>query len=131
MNPGNCSRPCRTITGDLRNNMQTGICYILIVLLLVLPSLVQAEAGWTDHMRIEELIPTSRHYYEVKLPVKKNPSGCPDNVWFYQDYGTKGSEKMFETLLAGIESGNRVRVYVTCKCNVKGYSEFTSVGIIP
>lgn len=99
--------------------------------MLALPSLIQAEAGWTDYTRVAELVPTSRHYYEVKLPVKKNPSGCSNNIWFYQDYGLKGSDKMFETMLEGLQSGSQVRVYVTGKCDVNGYSEFTSVGIIP
>ena len=99
--------------------------------MLALPSLAQAEAGWTDYVRIAELVPTSRHYYEVKLSVNKNPSGCNNNLWFYQDYELKGSDKMFETLLEGLKSRNQVRFYVTGKCNLNGYSEFTAVGIIP
>jgi len=103
----------------------------LVTCIVTFPSAVKAEAGWTDYSSIAELVPTSRQYYEVKLSVKQNPSGCTNNVWFYQDYSLKGSDKMFETLLEGLKSGNRVRVYVTGKCNVKGYSEFNAVGIIP
>ena len=95
------------------------------------PSVLHAAAGWTDYGQIAELLPTSRHYYEVKLQVDKNPSGCVKSFWFYQDYETKGADKMFDTLLKGVESGKRVRVYVTGKCNVNGYSEFTAVGIVP
>jgi len=101
------------------------------IYILALPPLAKAEAGWTDYTRISELVPTSRHYYEVQLSVKKNPSGCTNNTWFYQEYELKGSDKMFETLLEGLKSGNQVRVYVTGKCNINGYSEFNAVGIIP
>ena len=111
--------------------MKTTVYLIGYLTLFAFPSLIQAEAGWTDYVKISELIPTSRHYYEVILPVKKNPSGCSNKTWFYQDYVTVGSDKMFETLLRGVESGSKVRVYVTGKCNVYGYSEFVSVGIIP
>lgn len=103
----------------------------LSINICVLPALAQAEAGWTDYVGISELVPTSRQYYEVKLAVKKNPSGCANNKWFYQDYSLKGSDKMFETLLEGLKSGKQVRVYVTGKCNLNGYSEFNTVGIIP
>lgn len=111
--------------------MKSVVFLLANLFLLLLPSFGHAEAGWTDYSGIAELIPTSRNYYEVKLSVKNNPSGCANNAWFYQDYGTIGSEKMFATLLDGMQSGNQVRVYVTGKCNVNGYSEFTSVGIIP
>ena len=107
------------------------IYLILGIYMLALPSYIQAEAGWTDYVKISELVPTSRPYYEVKLSVKINPSGCRDKIWFYQNYKRKGSDKMFETLLEGLQSGNKVRVYVTGICNVNGYSEFTAVGIIP
>ena len=101
------------------------------LVMIASPSFVRAEAGWTDYVSIAELVPTSKPYYEVKLPVKKNPSGCVNTDWFYQDYKRKGSDKMFETLLEGLQEGNRVRVYVTGRCNLNGYSEFTSVGILP
>ncbi|MCL7489332.1 MAG: hypothetical protein M8357_14290 [Desulfobulbaceae bacterium] len=108
-----------------RMHLLLGFC------ILALPSSVLAEAGWTDYAKIAELVPTSRHYYEVRLAVEKNPSGCRDKSWFYQDYRVKGSDKMFTTLLEGLQSGNRVRLYVTGKCNLDGYSEFSAVGIIP
>ncbi len=82
-------------------------------------------------MTIAEVVPTGRHYYEVKLFLKENLSGCRNSNWFYQEYGLKGSEKMFDTILEGLLSGNKVRVYVTGKCNVNGYAEFSAVGIVP
>jgi len=90
----------------------------------------QASAGWTDFVTVNELVPTTRHYYEVMLPVKENPSGCKNKTWFYQNYGSRGSDKMYDTLLEGIKSGLRVRVYVTGICNIHDYSEFSSVSVI-
>lgn len=107
------------------------ICLILGIYMFAFPSYILAEAGWTDYVKISELVPTARGYYEVKLSVKINPSGCRENIWFYQNYKRRGSDKMFETLLEGLQSGNKVRVYVTGICNVNGYSEFTAVGILP
>jgi hypothetical protein len=92
---------------------------------------VYASAGWTDYVRIAELVPTSRHYYEFKLPVKNNPSGCKNKNWFYQNYGTRSSEKIFNVLLEGIKSGLKLRVYVTGICNINDYSEISSVSIVP
>ncbi|MDW7771384.1 MAG: hypothetical protein SCH71_00685 [Desulfobulbaceae bacterium] len=106
-------------------------CLLIGICTLSLPTLVRAEAGWTDYAAIAELVPTARHYYELRLPVVKNPSGCRDKTWFYQDYGLKASDKMFATLLEAVQAGKRVRLYVTGKCNVNGYSDFTAVGIIP
>jgi hypothetical protein len=101
------------------------------IALIAFPSPLQAEAGWTDYAPIAELVPTARHYYEVHLQVKENPSGCRNKTWFYQDYGQRGSDKMFDTLLEAVQSGKRVRVYVTGKCNLNGYSDFSAVGILP
>ena len=98
---------------------------------LVLSPPIQAEAGWTDYVTIAELVPTAHHYYKVRLPVKENPSGCKNKTWFYQDYRPNGSDKMFQTILEGLKLKMRVRVYVTGKCNLDGYSEISSVSIIP
>lgn len=116
---------------ERRENMRVGIYALGAVFLTLLPSPVRAEAGWTDYAPIAELVSTARHYYELRLPVKKNPGGCKESNWFYQDYGLNASDKMFATLLEGLQSRKRVRVYVTGKCNVNGYAEFTAVSIIP
>lgn len=88
-------------------------------------------SGWTDTANITELIPTAKHYYELKMVVKDNPSGCRVKDWFYQDYSTMGSDKMYNTLLEGLTARARFRVYVTGKCNLNGYSEISSVSITP
>jgi len=57
-----------------------------ICLLLFVPIIYAGGSGWTDIVTASELIPTARHYYELKLQVKENPSGCRNKEWFYQDY---------------------------------------------
>ena len=92
---------------------------------------VHADSGWTDATTIGELAPTSNNYYTVRLEVKDNPSGCEKKTWFYQEYGANGSDKMYRTVLEALKSGIRVRVYVTGKCNINGYSEISSVSVSP
>lgn len=101
------------------------------VCMLLFSSDAHAGAGWTDYARVAELIPTAHHYYEVRLPVNENPSGCNNKVWFYQDYRAPGSDKIFETILEGVKAGIRARVYVTGKFNINGYAEISSVSVIP
>lgn len=106
------------------------VTYLLLVLLSMAAPSVHAGAGWTKIGNVVELVPTSRHYYEFRLSVT-NPSGCDEKDWYYQDYTTRGAEQMFETLLEAVKAGLRVRVYVTGLCNLKGYSEISSVSVSP
>ena len=105
-------------------------CSILATIVIILFSVeVRAGAGWTDIVPVAELVPTTRHYYEVRLAVTENPSGCREKNWFYQDYQSPGSEQMFAILLEGITSDIRLRVYVTGVCNLNGYSEFSAISV--
>jgi len=97
---------------------------------LLFSHFAQAKAGWTDYVAVAELVPTGQRYYEFRLPVEENPSGCREETWFYRDYSSSGSDKMFEILFEGIKSGVQVRVYVTGVCNIDGYSEISSVSVI-
>jgi hypothetical protein len=90
---------------------------------------VGAASGWTDYGDITEITPTNRHYYTARLSVRDNPSGCRDETGFFQDYGDRGSKQMFFTLLQSLESSLKVRVYVTGRCNLDGYSEISSVSV--
>jgi hypothetical protein len=92
---------------------------------------VYAVSGWTGDAMVVELTPTSHQRYIVTLKVSGNPSGCRNKEIFYQDYSTPGSQQMFRTLLEAVSSGKRVRVYVTGNCELNGYSEISSVSIIP
>lgn len=92
---------------------------------------VRGEAGWTSYAYVGELTPTNQLRYLVTLKVANNPSGCRNKGVFYQDHSSFGSEQMFLTLLEAVSSGKKVRVYVTGNCELNGYSEISSVSIIP
>ena len=98
------------------------------VYLLSAAPAAHADAGWTDYVRVIELVPSTRHYYEIRLAVKSNQSGCRDDEWFYLNYGVPGSDKMFDLFVDGLKDSLRLRVYVTGVCNLKGYSEISAVG---
>ena len=103
---------------------------ICLIASLVASAAAFARAGWTDYVIVAELVPTSKHYYELRIPVADNPSGCREEAWFYQNYESFGAEQMFTVLLESIKSGIPVRIYVTGNCNLQGYAEFSSVGIV-
>lgn len=98
---------------------------------LLLPGVSAAAAGWTDDVKVIELIPTGKHYYEIRLKVTRNPSGCREKDWFYLNYQTRGADKMFDLFVDGVKSSLRLRVYVTGLCNLSGYSEISAVSASP
>ena len=104
--------------------------FACLALLLVTPLITFAAAGWTEQARVAELTPSVHHRYFFRLLESENPSGCKSKDTFYQDYNVPGSEFMFRALLAAVESGQRVQVYVTGKCDLDGYSEISSVRIM-
>lgn len=89
-----------------------------------------AGSGWTEYAAVAELVATDKHYYEVRLPVTENASGCKKAHWFYQDYASRGADEMFTALLEALKSRLNVRVYVTGVCNLNGYSEISSVSVV-
>ncbi len=114
-----------TVRMSMRYPVMVGACALIV------SPLVVADSGWTAYAPVAELVPTARHYYEVRIPVKDNPSGCKNKSGFYQDYGSSGADHMFQALLEALTSGKRVRVNVTGRCNLDGYSEVSAVGVIP
>lgn len=102
----------------------------IAVSLSALPLVAAGSAGWTDYVEVAELVPTAKHYYELRLPVRKNPSGCREKNWFYQNYDAPGSDQMFEALLESLSRDIRLRVYVTGVCNLNGFAEFSAVSVI-
>jgi len=106
-------------------------CFTCVGALLFIPMVVFAVSGWTDYAPVIELTPTIHGRFLVKLKVPENPSGCKNKEIFYQDYSAPGSEQIFHALLEAVASEKMVRVYVTGKCGFNGYSEISSVGIVP
>lgn len=102
-----------------------------LLLSLLLPTTALAAAGWTDYATVAELRPGTQFRYLVKLQGAENPSGCKNKDTFYQDYSATGSDHMFRVLLEAVSSGKRVRVYVTGICELSGYSQISSVAIVP
>lgn len=104
---------------------------VLISALLMSPAMLFAASGWTDYAPIAELTPTSHGRYLVQLRISENPSSCRNKNTFYQDYGLPGANNMYLALLEAVGSEKSVRVYTTGKCGLNGYSEISSVGIVP
>lgn len=88
-----------------------------------------AEAGWTDYTSVLELTPTLHEKYVVRLDVTKNPSGCRDKQSFYQFYRISGADRMFDLFLEALAHDRKVRVFVTGRCDIDGYSEISSASM--
>jgi len=104
---------------------------LLFAVMTCMAPLARAEAGWTSQARVIELIPLGRLYYEVRLDVEDNPSGCREEDGFYVNYLAAGSDKMFDLFVDNIRNSLRLRVYVTGVCNLKGYAEISAVSASP
>ena len=102
-----------------------------LVALLSVPMTAFAVAGWTDNVPVAELTPTIHGRFLVKLKVSKNPSGCKNKEIFYRDYNIPGAAQMYDALLKAVATGKKVRVFVTGVCDLDGYSEISSVTILP
>jgi len=105
--------------------------FVTLAALLLIPLTTIATSGWTNYVPVAELTPSMHGRYLIKLKAPKNPSGCKNKDTFYHDYETPGSEPIFRIVLEALTSGKKIRVYVTGKCELNGYSEISSVSIIP
>ena len=105
------------------------VALLIVILAQLVSPLARASADWTDYVKVIELIPTGRHYYEVQLDIEENPSGCREKDWFYLNYEARGANKIFDLFVDNIKSELRLRVYVTGVCNLKGYSEISAVSV--
>lgn len=109
----------------------TFIGMFIAIAALALPLGARAAAGWTDYVKVAELIPTGRHYYEVRLVGATNPSGCRVKDWYYLNYEAPGADKMFDLFVDRMQSTLQLRVYVSGVCNINGYAEISSVNASP
>ena len=105
--------------------------YALLAACALVGSQAWAGAGWTGFGAVLALNPTTKGRFEVKVDLEENPSGCREKQWFYRDYTGTGSDHMFRAFLGAVTAGKRVRVYVTGRCDIEGYSEITEVTLVP
>ena len=94
-----------------------------------MPPAVLANSGWTGYAMVSELTPTAQGRFLFKLDIEDNPSGCRDKQVFYKDYYSIGSQQMYDLLLRALTTTSPVRVYVTGKCELTGYSEISSASM--
>ncbi len=112
----------------MKRSLQYMSCFAA---LLLMPCFAFAGSGWTPYVPVVELTATDQKSYLVKLKFKKKAGDCKNRNTFYQDYDASGSEQMFRVILEAVTSGKNIRVYVTGKCEINGYSEISSVSIAP
>jgi hypothetical protein len=91
---------------------------------------VHGAAGWTGQGRIAEVQVNEFGRILVRLDAGGNPSGCRESAWFYRE-NSGGTDQMLEMLLAAVQAGRPVAVYVTGLCHLKGYSEISAVALSP
>ena len=106
------------------------IITVALAALLLSPG-ARAAAGWTGFVTVLELIPTGRHYYEIRLGGSGNPSGCREDNWYYLNYDAPGADKIFDLFVDRLQSSLRLKVYVTGVCNLNGYAEISAVSASP
>ena len=87
------------------------------------------EAGWTDPAPVAELRPTNQGRFLVRIPVKKNPSECRRQDWFYRDQTGTGSRHIYDLLLAAAVRDLPVRVHVTGVCDLDGNAAINAASL--
>lgn len=99
------------------------------IMLLGSSSSAYSEAEWTNSGYIQEVQATTSGVLVVRGKMGGNPSGCKDGDSYYADYSTKGTEKIFSLLLQSIAARNRVKLFVTGRCDLNGMSEISAAAI--
>ncbi|MCK5640296.1 MAG: hypothetical protein KAJ19_05845 [Gammaproteobacteria bacterium] len=106
------------------------VCLLSALWLSVISLNAWADAGWTSYGIVKELSLNSSQQFQVRLYISSNPTDCKNEKWFYHDYKGVSGEQMYLTFLTGLTTGRKVRVYVTGKCNLNGYSNISEMSII-
>jgi len=109
----------------------TRLIIFSLLLTILLPLQARAGAGWTEHVKVVELVPTGQFYYEIQLLGGNHKSGCREKDWYYLNYEAPGADKMFDLFVDSLQSKLRLKVYVNGLCNLKGYSEISAVSASP
>ena len=90
-----------------------------------------ADSGWSNYTSISEITASNRDYYTIQLSSPTGTKNCKNKDTVYLEYDAKGSQAMFQILLNALISKNEVRVYLTGRCELHGYSEISSASIRP
>ena len=104
---------------------------VLMILSLLLPSRLLAEAGWTEAAQILSLEANLHGRILVEMDVKNSPSGCKDKSLFFRESFGEGSANMYRPLLEAASNRQRVKLRVTGQCHLKGYSEISAAVLMP
>lgn len=88
-------------------------------------------SGWTETTRVITLQPTTQGRFLVRLDTDEKVSGCRERDWFFRDYTGLGAELMFEVLLEAAVRNQSVQLFLTGRCDLDGYSEFSEVRLTP
>lgn len=107
------------------------VLVLVLALVIVAGPAAAGTAGWTDAATVTLLEAGEHDRFVVRLGVGKNASGCRDPDRFYADYGRNGSELMYHTLLQAALAQQRVQLYVTGVCDLRGYSGISAVRLVP
>ena len=108
----------------------TWVASVISACMLCLGSATANAAGWTGQGRIATLEVNEFGRILFRLDVGTNPAGCRETAWFYRE-NSGGSERMLDMLLAAVQAGRPVSVYVTGLCHLKGYAEISAVALAP
>ena len=88
-------------------------------------------SGWTEATSVVTLQPTTQGRFLVRLDTDEKVSGCRERSWFFRDYSGPGAELMFTLLLEAAVESKKVQLFLTGRCDLDGYSEFSEARIFP
>lgn len=102
-----------------------------LILLMLFPAHLLAEAGWTEPAKIVSVESNIFGRTVVELDLRKNPSGCKEKAMFFRETTGDSSSDMYQLLLEAATHGMRVKLRVTGGCHLKGYAEYNAVALVP
>lgn len=98
----------------------------------IFPACVSAGvAGWTPVTRVTALEPTTHGRLLFQLRTEKSTSGCRSKDWYFVDYTGTGPRLMFHVLKDALLMEKPVKVFVTGRCDLDGYSEISAARLLP
>jgi hypothetical protein len=111
--------------------MRGRVSWLAVLIVGLSPNVWAGVSGWTVPVAIVALEANQQGRFTLRLNLEKSASGCRSPDGFYADYGRAGSELMYRTTLDALLHARRVQLFVTGACDLDGYSEISSVRILP